>query len=331
MSILRTWLHKPASRMELYQLNTKALQYSRAIPQLHLEEHRNLLVDKIHIISQQESAMSCLNNLNNLFLDSYSIRKEHIKKALGVITPVILMNGDNLILLHQKKRKVIKYIPDLYHALKSIAHISCLIHTLHNLKDHPLKCREAIRVKCRENLEQITQLPTELSKYTPLLEEYMRFLKKEEVIEDVSELSQLKGALNNLIGDAAKCRIDSLHKYVKEIRQEIGEEQWRNLSVVVMGPAMPRQGELSMQYFSSVLKENCPHSKESLTGSKKILEEGGRVIYAEAIDKEWQALDLLVTHLCDEALGKDIMGNPQIMQGDVLQNSTRQYLTLLEE
>jgi hypothetical protein len=268
------------------------------------------------------SSTGSLHQLNKLYLDSYRIRKEETKKALGWSKPVILIKEDDLILHYQGQRSVLRYIPEQYHLLKDIAHISCLIHTLSRIKN-----AEEIRKKALSHLEEAqSSLTPSLAKYRPLLEKYKKLL------EGHGELTGLKNELESLIFDAARCRLTALHQQVQKIKREMDPDLWKNMAVVVMGPAMPRKGELSMQYMHAALQSStqreCPYRKAS-TNESSVLD-GQRLIYAESIQEESQALDLLTTHICDESLGESLLEDKEAMHGDFLRTATQQHMRQLD-
>ena len=81
--------------------------------------------------------------------------------------------------------------------------------------------------------------------------------------------------------------------------------------MVMIGPHMPRDQECSLQFFERLFREP---------------EEGRRVIYAEALWNEKDALDLLATHVVDEAAGDAFFGDPMRMHRDLLADAAKAYL-----
>ena len=264
-----------------------------------------------------------LHKLNNLFLQSYALRKERVKMNLGTESPVILINGDHLTLLYKGKRQQITYMPEKYNVLKSIAHISCLIHTLSSLKE-----KEELRSKCANSIEELLAMDG-VNKYKPILKQYRHILKQE---DPARELPALKSSLMELIDESAKCRLEALHNHVEKIRKSICPQSWENLSVVVMGPPMPRDGEVSMQYFRAKLlppgAERCAHL-QSNSVNEGMTFSGKKIIYAESIYEEDKALDLLTTQICDEVMGEDLLGDKSIMHSDLLKDAAQKYLDKL--
>lgn len=271
-----------------------------------------------------------LKKINNLFNDAYSSLKSLTKRELGKKKPVIIMHGDNLVLYYQGSRQSWQYIPDKYHSLKEIAHISCLIHTIVRLrKEGQYEKAENARTVALEAVEQILkEMSPELLQYLHIVDTCHTLLQKNEDDNIIKELSSLKKYLESLIEDAAKMRLTALHLRVIEIKKMIHESAWGSLAVVVMGPPLPREGELSMQYFHNELKpimEKCPHGGMSLTNALHI-SNGQRLIYAESINSEDEAMSLLTTYICDEDMGGAILEDKNAMRADFLMKATRKLL-----
>lgn len=275
--------------------------------------------------------------LNDLFLHSYEIKKETIKKQLGVQSPVLVLHGDNIILLHKGEKRTTRYVPDSYHTIKEIGHISCIIHTLYWLRKNKTASNvEEMKEKCGslidETLESIAEDPI-LKKYEELIKQYKKMLEEAEP----KDLLQLKPQLEQLVQEAAQIRTKALHERVEAIQQEISEEDWRQLSIIVMGPRMPREGELGMQYAKAMimspngekLSDKCPHQNEALTKASSL--KGKKLIYAESIDDIDKALDLLTTEICDEDLGEELLGEKERMRSDFLKSAVQEYLVQLKK
>ena len=78
---------------------------------------------------------------------------------------------------------------------------------------------------------------------------------------------------------------------------------------------MPRQNNLATQYFARLLHEKG---------------EGPRIVYAESMYDEQQALDLLATHLLDTQIGADFFADRWRMHRDLLGPAATRYLDRLE-
>lgn len=94
----------------------------------------------------------------------------------------------------------------------------------------------------------------------------------------------------------------------------MSEEEWKGLSVVILGSPLPRSQNLAVQYFARLLGEPG---------------EGRRITFAESIRDEAKALDLMATRLQDTGIGIDFFNDPLRMHRDLLSDAARDYLPLL--
>jgi hypothetical protein len=115
-------------------------------------------------------------------------------------------------------------------------------------------------------------------------------------------------------GESARLQVDALHAQTMAWRKQLSADEWKRLHVVVVGSAMPRQGNLAVQYFAKLLGEPG---------------EGRRIIYAEALWDEAKALDLLGTHLLDTDVGAFFFKDDQRMHRDLLADAATDYLRKL--
>jgi hypothetical protein len=111
--------------------------------------------------------------------------------------------------------------------------------------------------------------------------------------------------------DAAHAELDALDKQVRAWRAALTAGEWAKLHIVIMGSALPRQGNLATQYFAHLLGEKG---------------EGRRIVYVESIFEESRALNLLGTHLLDTRIGSAFFGDPERMHRDLLSDAAREYL-----
>jgi hypothetical protein len=78
-----------------------------------------------------------------------------------------------------------------------------------------------------------------------------------------------------------------------------------------MGAHMPRDSEITMQYFERLLDEPI---------------EGHRIIFAEGLWEKPRALDLLGTHLVDGSAGAAFFGEFMRVHGDPLSDAAKVYI-----
>jgi hypothetical protein len=113
------------------------------------------------------------------------------------------------------------------------------------------------------------------------------------------------------VSDAAGVEMRELIATLAAWRKKLSPAEWDALHVVMIGPHMPREGEISIQFFQRLFHEPV---------------EGKRIIYAEALWKEQDALNLLATHLVDESAGEAFFGDPMRMHRDLLSDAATAYL-----
>src|SRR5206468_10850987 len=77
---------------------------------------------------------------------------------------------------------------------------------------------------------------------------------------------QMTPVLLENVDEAARVELGALHSHVSEWRHQMTPDEWKALHVVGMGAHMPRDEEITMQYFERLLDEPI---------------EGRRIIFAE--------------------------------------------------
>ncbi len=111
--------------------------------------------------------------------------------------------------------------------------------------------------------------------------------------------------------DAATAQLDGLHAIVQQWRGEMGEAEWQRLYVVILGPRMPRAGNLQFAYFANAL------------GNAAIDQ---RLFYAEGIFDVKGGLDLLATIITDRELSAAVFDDPLRMDRDLLADGAAAHL-----
>ena len=113
------------------------------------------------------------------------------------------------------------------------------------------------------------------------------------------------------VTEATRAQLDATHAQVSLWRRDFGPREWDHLHVLIIGPHMPRENFVVMQYFLRLLHEP---------------REGRRVVYAESLWQESQALDLLGTDLLDGSVGEAFFGDYMRMHRDLLGDAASHYL-----
>jgi hypothetical protein len=264
-----------------------------------------------------------LLQLNDAFRGHYA---EARQAALAKAGPIVLVEGDNLVLLRNGKRSEARVIPASYHTLKSIAHIPLGIYVLTIGKgDGPLDSARLAELKAfRDKIKPVRraiaerglsetqvqrqyQLIDASTAYLDRLAEAGRF-RSEEVI---AYIQSIMPAVQANISESAQGQLDGLHRQMSAWRAELPPAEWRQLRVIVMGSALPRRGNLAVQYFARLLGEKS---------------ESPRIVYAESVWEEDRALRLLATYMLDAGVGVAFFDDPLRMHRDLLSDAAAEYL-----
>lgn len=279
--------------------------------------------------------VNLLQDLNDCFREVYGIQKMN---ALGKLPVVIVAKGDSLILYEKKKRTEVKYLPSLYHRYKEVSHIPVLLYLL-------IKGEGDFSEPKIDRLNEIKKTVTsilnalqndalsgeEISNSENILNSCLTFIDtiiSERKCECESQLAFFRRLGPLLLKNAAQAsflQLDSLNTQVQAWKKLFPKEEWNQIAVVVMGPQMPRVGEVTMQYFARLTgkpleKPNAGGDwlKQGQYATNDPGKKNRRLVYAEGLQTEEQALNLLATHIIDEDIGFVFFEDELRMQCDLL-------------
>jgi hypothetical protein len=264
-----------------------------------------------------------LDALNSEFRDQY---RRALAATLVHAGPMILEEGDNLILVHNGERNSVLVKPVGYHELKAVAHIPLALFVM--LSFPPEASLSAGRRESlggyRELMERAqASLPSRHFTPEQLSRQQKIFRASFELLDGIlvnGQVDQQKLAsftehvgplLLANVADATALEMRELYATAAAWRKLLTPAEWNALHVVMIGPHMPRDQECSIQFFERLFHES---------------EEGKRIIYAEALWNEKDALNLFATHVVDEAAGEAFFGDPMRMHRDLLADAATAYL-----
>ncbi len=277
-------------------------------------------------MAQGPAADDAFASLNKAFRAAYAANRAEL---LARTRPVILAEGDKLVLLRQGSRAEVAVNPPLYHALKTVVHVPLAVFVmLAPGADHPLSNERLAEVEryrllveaARQELPRQGFSAAQLERQEKILRESLGFLGRVAASRRVSrdDLNRFTTGLEPLVlanvDAAARAQIDGINRQVSAWRQEMSAREWGELHVIVTGSHMPRRDNLAAQYFAKLL---------GVPG------ECDRLIYAEALFDEKRALDLLGTVLLDTDIGAAFFHDAQRMHRDLLGDAARAYLETL--
>jgi hypothetical protein len=288
-------------------------------------------------VSQGTDALpDALVSLNKLFLDAYKERQASVKTN---ITPVIVANFSTVVLYWHGKTETNRCIPEIYHALKAVAHVPfgiflrvepCAKENNSQVPDsvlRTLKGYKALIDAATISLSNAGFSESQLDRQTRIFSVSMAYVTN--VIATAAappgQLISFTRAVGPLLlenaNDAATVELDMTHAAVMNWKKRIPPEEWARLVVVVRGPQMPRRMNILTQYFAKLLSEPCHNLGYPL--------ESRRLIYAEFIPKDRDELDLMATTFIDGDASEAFFGDRWRMSRDVLADGAERYLNTL--
>lgn len=267
-----------------------------------------------------------LVTLNTVFRSAYAASR---KETLHRVGPVILVEGDNVVLWRKGERVELPFTPAVYHELKAVAHVPLAVYVqLAPYGDGPVSVERLTDLRkyrdligpARPSVEKRGFAPAVIERQRKILDGSTAFLdgvleRKEVKPGEVAVFTKQMGPLvMENAAEAARAQIDALHAQVMAWRKEMGPEGWKQVRVVVMGSHMPREGNLAMRYFTRVLDEPV---------------DDRRLMYAESLWDEKKAMELLGTSVLDTRVGADFFGDELRMHRDLLDDAARAYVKQL--
>jgi hypothetical protein len=250
--------------------------------------------------------------------------------TLERLSPVIVVEMDQLILIRNGMQTEVEAIPALYHRLKAVTHIPLALYVgLAPFGDAPLNDERLGWLReFRGRIEAVAKAlddagfsPDQLSRSRTMIEGSTALLDGvlAKRTYDPAELMLLTRSMAPLVlahvADAARAQIDTYHAQVSTWRRQIPAADWARLRVVVMGPQLPRKHNVAVQYFAKLM---------GLPGESR------RLVYAEELSGRKQARTLLATHQIDSMLSEAFFEDRERMEIDLLGNAASVYLDTLD-
>ena len=260
---------------------------------------------------------------NDLFRQIYAQSKQAIINSLG---PVIILDHDKMTLINKGKRVSATITPPRYHALKTVDHIPLTTFVLlsdntNEPLDKPtlaaLETCKAAAQKARGDLTSADLAAETMHRQIEIMNTSINFIDKALSAGSVTQqklnsfAQSVRRASMGNGANAVAAQISALNETVTSWKKQMSPDEWDKVYVIRMSGHMPRHREVTMQYF------------EKLLGEKR---EGNRIIYAENVDSEARALDLLATHILDQRIAQAYFDSPWRMHEDLLSDVAEKYL-----
>ena len=276
-------------------------------------------------VSAAPAQPPALTALNDAFRAAYADARRRVLASSG---PTLIVNGDTFVLLRGGRRVEANVATPIYDPIKTIAHLPLAIYVTLTPGDGAVtEDREKTLAGLRKlappaeaSLDSLKLSASTLSRQKRIVAASLAFLDdvagrgafaRAKLLEFSRGMAPL--VMENVV-EATRAQLDATHAQVSAWRRELTPEEWGQLHVLVIGPHMPREDLVVMQYFLRLLHEP---------------KEGRRVVYAESLWVESQAIDLLGTHLLDGGVGEAFFGDYMRMHRDLLGNAASEYLPRL--
>jgi hypothetical protein len=271
------------------------------------------------------------------FHETYTRLVEQVLAQLGDSVPVVVLIGDDAILLSDGGEQREQVIPTHYHELKALAHLAFGVQltlmangrgrltelTTNELHEKRAQIRE---VQAAANSASSTPTVTITSKAPAELLCRARTLVDRVLEEGVVDFERLPEHVRALASHAletaqlAVCiELEQLHALLGRWRSDLGEERWAGLYVVICGAHQPRYREAACQYFGQLL-----HQPEGYGAERE-----DRLVYGEGLCDVNAALDLLARHIVDQRASNLLFGDRRRLQEDLLADAARTVLRKL--
>lgn len=287
--------------------------------------------------------VNLLQDLNGCFREVYGVQK---KSALGTLPVIIIAKGDSLILYEKGKRTEVKYLPSLYHRYKEVSHVPVLLYLLikgdNDLSEPKLNRLNEIKKSITSILNTFQNdvfSDEEISDSKNILNSCLTFIdtllreKKSGCESQLAFFRRLGPLLLKNASQASFLQLDSLNTQVQEWKKLFPKEEWNQIAIVVMGPQMPRVGEVTMQYFARLTGKQLEKPNvggDWLRQGQYVTDDPSkinrRLVYAEGLQTEEEALNLLATHIIDEDIGFVFFEDEMRMQCDLLSEGASRRL-----
>jgi hypothetical protein len=271
-----------------------------------------------------EPTVDPLLTLNQAFRQSYARART---ATLDRLRPLVLAEGDRLVLLTGNGRQEVTVVPARYHELKAVAHVPLALYTLLLPTGQPAPLDDALRAELRSFRNLLAPAraslarrgfdAAQLARQYRLLDDSRRFLDETLAAKEVdaNAVRAFSRRMAPLVlanaSDAARLQIDAYRDQMAVWRRRLSDAEWGRLQVVVIGSAMPRRGHIAVQFFAHLLGEPG---------------EGPRITYAESLWEDERALRLAGTRGLDTRIGRDFFGEDQRMHRDLLADAAAEYL-----
>jgi len=260
-----------------------------------------------------------LDQVNEGFHAVYG-EARHAAKQDG---PVFVVVADQLVVFRDGKRTAYSFSPRAFHVIKSVAHAPVALYALFERPEPPdvtelNEARARIASAQASAAKDAQELSPGARRELGEVLEACAVLLNQTLAEPPSRerLAQFAGTtgpwLLSLAQEATRLQLDALHLHTEQALQELSASERVALQVVVAGDHQARVRSLAMQYFQKRFEQRSDAEQ--------------RVSYAEGVDNEQGALELVGTQRLDRSLARAFFGEEKRLQRDILGDAVTEQL-----
>ena len=255
----------------------------------------------------KRSGVQNLDGVNDAFHDAYAAaRRKHEAAA-----PVLVLLADELVIRCRGERRAHVVRPPAFHAIKSVSHAPVALYAFARAGRDDV---DALRRRIDgADLGAITDPEARRD-----CEETLRRTEAAIAVAGAGSFdlgtfaSSIGPLLLKLTLHATAIHLSALDAAVEEELARMSHEEKACLQVVVTGDHQARSRSLGMQYFAKRLAQGSP--------------DGERVLYAEGITAEDEAVALVALQRLDREVAGAFFGDSRRLQSDVLGGAAAQLL-----
>jgi hypothetical protein len=270
------------------------------------------------------------DDVNQRFHDAY----DKARAAVVDEKPLIIVMQDAMILRRGDARAELVVTPPLFHVIKAVAHGPLAIFgILYRHAPGPIADRAtgAALAKLQQSLTQATAALTDetigdeadvAARLRTILARCQAFVQPlaSGGAHDPARLEPFARALGPALlqatHDATRVQLAAMTRATRDLLERLAAHERQTFEVVVAGVHQARARSLAMQFFGKLLDE--PPDVER------------RLVYAENVSDEAQAVTLMATRQLDRALAGAFFGHPERLQRDILGDAVHEQLATLK-
>jgi hypothetical protein len=276
-----------------------------------------------------------LGDFDSSFLDVYTQR---IREIAQTHPTYIEMTGSDLILHRGDKAEKTNVLPDIYQALKDVAHIpfttylalSSTAYQGEHLPDERVAELQQLSGKisaARDALDTGHFSGPQLVRQQQMINASLQLLQTVIAtrVVDRSALRRFARAMGPLVmmdsNEAGCAQIQAMHAQMMKWKTQMTPDEWSHLLGIIKSGHQPRYRNVATQYFSWLFNVRSP--------AWMYPGEGQRLIYAESLPTGIDTEDELISIMIDADASVAFFGNRWRLSEDILSDGAARCIAQL--